>query len=114
MHMTHTLTAVLTDVGDDAVAVGQPLRCGNLRNGGKDSGDSCAVVGRDLVSRGDVRFGNDQHMHRRLRVDIAEGVNKLVLVDLARGNLTGDNFAEQTVHKQTSLSFFFHFTINFI
>ena len=57
------------------------------------------LVGQRIhrIQRRDVRLRNDQHMHRRHRVDVAESVGLVILVDLGGGNVPGDDFAEQAV-----------------
>ena len=45
----------------------------------------------------DVDFGDDQQMHRRARVDIADGEAEVVVVQLLDGHLAGDHVAEEAV-----------------
>ena len=43
---------------------------------------------------------NDEHVRRRLGMDVFEGENVLILVDFFRGNLTPDDPTEETTgHK---------------
>ena len=94
MQVLDGLTAVLADVGDDAVALVKTFGRGNLGNGGKDGGDERRGLGRDGVGRGDVRFGNDENGGGGLRRDVTEGVDGLVLVHLGGRNIARKNFAE--------------------
>ena len=57
------------------------------------------LVGQRIhrIQRRDVRLRHDQHMHRRHRVDVAESVGFVILVDLGGGDFPGDDFAEQAV-----------------
>src|SRR5438093_12763595 len=57
--------------------------------------DEAVLAGRDIVERGDVRLWNDQHMQRRLRVDIFDDHHPLIFVDDLRRDLPVDNPAEQ-------------------
>src|SRR5690606_22924640 len=52
------------------------------------------VTRLQVVERGDRPLGNEQHVHRRLRVDVAEGQDLLVLVDDVGRNLPGDDLVE--------------------
>ena len=89
------LGAVLTAVGDDAEAVAQFLFLGNLGDDLEDMGDRCAVFGRDVGGGiGDVGLGDDQNMNRRHRVDVLEGEDGFVLIDLGGGNIALCDFAE--------------------
>mgnify|MGYP006162790083 CR=1 FL=1 len=45
----------------------------------------------------DVATGHDEDVRGRLRIDVLEGDDVVVFVDLRAGNLSGDDAAEQTV-----------------
>ena len=45
-----------------------------------------------------VLFRHDEHVYRRLRVDVPEGKHVFILVHLVAGNLPGDDLAEDAVH----------------
>ena len=81
--MLDALTAVLADVGNNAVSVRKAFESGNLGNYLKDFRGKMGGVLRQLVRGRDVLLGNDQNMRGRLGGDIAEGVNIFVLIDLA-------------------------------
>src|SRR5262249_32333667 len=51
------------------------------------------VAGRFLQSH-DVLLRHDEHVRRRLRIDVLEGERLFVFVDLLRRDLTGDDLAE--------------------
>ena len=51
----------------------------------------------DVIECGDVLLGDDEHVMWRLRVDIVEGENEVVVVDDVGGNLTPDYFAEEAI-----------------
>jgi hypothetical protein len=53
---------------------------------------------RQIVQRRHVLPRHDQHVHRRLRVDVVEGDQAIVLIDLRRGDLARDDLAEQAAH----------------
>lgn len=46
---------------------------------------------------GHVRFRNDEHVHRRLRADVAEREDTIVFENLLRGQGALDDFAEDTL-----------------
>jgi len=75
-----------------------------------DAALSGHVSGRQMAKTNDVGifcgrflqsanmfFGDHEDMRRRLRIDVLEGQGVLVLVNFLRGNLTGNNAAEQAV-----------------
>ena len=55
------------------------------------------VAGRQIVQRGDVPARDDQDMQRRLRVDVLERHQLIVLMDELAGNLAADDLAEEAV-----------------
>ncbi len=82
MQMLHRLTAILTDIRDDAVAVGKRKLLGDLGNTGKNMSNERSGLLRDLVCRADVRLRDHEHMYGRLGLNVVKGENKLVLVYL--------------------------------
>ena len=59
--------------------------------------DDLIVFRPDVVERWDVTLRDDQHMCRRLRVDVIEGDDPLVLIYDRRRYLSLDDLAEQAV-----------------
>ena len=53
------------------------------------------VLRRQVVEGRDVPPGDDQHVHGRLRVDVLDRDEAIVLVDDGAGYLPGDDPAEQ-------------------
>ena len=51
----------------------------------------------DVRHGGNMLLGHDQKMHRRMRMNIVEGDQLIILVQTARRNLTGDDFAKETI-----------------
>ena len=49
----------------------------------------------EIVERRDVRARNDQHVRRRLRIDVVEGDGDVVLEHFLRRDLAGDDAAEE-------------------
>lgn len=46
----------------------------------------------------DVLAGDDEEVHRRLRMDVSKGVALRILVDGLRRDLTCDDLAEEAIH----------------
>lgn len=100
VQMLHRLCAIAATVGNhaetalcDALLFGDDLD--SLHHGGSDAG----LIPCQFQNIRHVLFRYDQHMHRRLRVDIAEGVYMLILIDLRGRDIAGDDLAKQTTHR---------------
>ena len=98
------LAAVRAAVVDDAVAAAEAFDLSDLRDGFKAARDPHAVLRGYLVGAGNMSLGNDEDMHRSLRVDVTESVDILILIDLCAGDIPGDYLAEQAI---------VHFNISF-
>ena len=62
--------------------------------------DDLGVLGRGFLKPDDVALGHDEHVRRRMGIDVFENEHLVVLVDLLRGNFAGDDLAEKAViHK---------------
>ena len=55
------------------------------------------LLRREVIQCCDVGLGCDENMDRRLRVDVLEGVDTVVLIHFRRRNLPLDDPAEKTV-----------------
>jgi len=55
------------------------------------------VRGSDVVGAREVRLGDDQHVYRRLGVDVTDGQGGLALGHRCGGNLAGDDLAEKAI-----------------
>ena len=68
-------------------------------SGEEDMPGELLVIGLAEVVQGrDVLLGNDQKVHGRLRGDVMEGHDLIVLVEHLGRNVPGDDLAEQTIH----------------
>ena len=85
MQVRHGLTRVGAAVADHPVAPRQPLRRRDLGDDLKNVGDHGAVFLRDAVAAGNVSLGDHQNVGRRLGMDVPEGEDLVILVDLGRG-----------------------------
>ena len=97
MQVRHGLTRVGAAVADHPVATRQPLRRRDSGDDLKNVGDDGAVFLRDAVAAGDVDLGDHQNVGRCLGVDVPEGEDRIILVDLGGGDIPRNDFAEQTI-----------------
>ena len=94
MEMIHALAAVLAGIDHHAVAPGEAFVTGDLRRGPQQVAEQRAVLFGAISQRRNVFARRDQHMHRRLRVKVREGVALLVLVDGGGGNASVNDLAK--------------------
>ena len=78
-------------------AVGTQLLHGARGDPLRRRGDRLEVLGIDLVHVARMRARDDERVAARRRVDVHEGERALVLRDDRRGDLAGDDLAEQAV-----------------
>lgn len=74
------------------VALPRDLRCRDVT-----APDDLGVSGLGFFQSGEMTFRNNEDMGRSLRLDVLEGEDMLILLDLFCGNLAADNAAEETV-----------------
>lgn len=91
------LAALFPGVDDYAIAVVQLAGAGDVGSGGHQMAQQRSVFGGGLCLRGNVLFGNDQQMSWGLGIDIGETDATLVFINTIRGDLSLNNFAEQTI-----------------
>ena len=95
VQMGYGLLPGLADVGHHAVTgLGKAKFLGQLGNDLEDVGHHGAVFRRDRGNRGDMSLGDHQEMGRGRGCDVVKGIAQVILIDLAAGDLPGDNFAE--------------------
>jgi hypothetical protein len=98
MQMVDGLPALRANVGDDAVAtLGDVFGTRYLRCHHEQVPHQVGVRRVDLGEAGNMRTRDDQHMHGRTRIDVAEGDHALILVHLLRGDVTTHDLAENAV-----------------
>src|SRR5688572_924517 len=78
-------------------AIGVAVFPGDLRGGAMHGPNEAVVARRQVAQRGDVPARDDQHMQRRLRVDVLNRDQLIVLMHELPGNLTADDLAEKTI-----------------
>ena len=87
------LAGLLTDVGDDAIAL-QTQLLGDLGDDGEDVGHDGGVVLGHFSHGGDVRLGDDQEMSGSLGIDVIKGEADLVLIDFIGRDLPFGDLTE--------------------
>src|SRR4029450_2076441 len=78
-------------------ALGHSLRLSERSCRQEAAPDDVGVLGLHRDDRVDVALGHDEEMDGRLRVDVLEGQNRVVLVLDFGGSLAGHDAAEHTV-----------------
>ena len=95
VNVKHRLTARFARVDYRAVAgFGDTFLVGDLGREPHQMAENGFVALPGVVQRFDVFFGNDQDVRRGLRIDVAKGVGRCVLIDFGRGNLALDDVAK--------------------
>jgi hypothetical protein len=103
VEVVDSLTAVLTRIHDNAIAIAEPLLASNLRRSPKQVTEKRALALIGFDHGRNVLAGNDQNMHRSLGVEVGKGVSQRILEYRRRGNGTFDNLAEEAAHNDPSV-----------
>ncbi len=98
MQMVHRLPAIRARVDHNTIAAREAFVAGNFGGGFKQGAEERGVAGGGVVKRGDVPARNDENVDRGLGVDVGKGEKILILVNRPGGNLTGGDFAKETIH----------------
>src|SRR5262245_5057920 len=93
MDVKHDLAAFPIDVHDHAIARQSVISRKTFR-GKQEAADQCGMIRIEVVQRGDVSLRNDEPMNRRLRMDVLEGDDRVVLVDTIRRQLARHDLAK--------------------
>ncbi len=104
MHVEDRLAGVCIAVGHDPVpAFGHTQLGGQLARRLKYRADCGGLVRPDVVERGQVLSGNDQHVDRGCGVDVAKGQAIVVGMNDFRRDLAVADLAEETVGHEVHL-----------
>lgn len=100
MEVKDRLPAVAALIENEPVAVGRQtfLRC-QLGGGGEEGGQQGRVPGGQGGHSVEMLIGNDQNMRGRLRVNVAEGGDQVILIDDSGRQISGGDLAEKAGHK---------------
>jgi len=97
VQMRHRLASALLAVDNEPVAVANSQLHGQLGRDDVQMAEEIPIFRFDVgMSRNDLA-GDNQHMDRRLRVDIAKGQAAVVLIDDVRWDLLVDDLLEDIV-----------------
>jgi hypothetical protein len=97
MEVEDGLSGARTDVEDGAVSVFDVALAGNLRGDEMAAANDFCVAGLGLFQTRKVFLGNDENMRGRLRVNVFEGEDVIVFVNLLRGEFAPDDAAEKAI-----------------
>src|SRR5580698_220332 len=103
VEMIDGLAAVRAVVDDQTVAAVEALFTGDLCCRVKEMAEKIAVVFSGFADGSDVFARHDEDMCRCLGANVGKGVEPVVLVDGCGRNFTGDDFAEEATHSETSV-----------
>ena len=97
MQMIHCLAAIIARVHDDSVTFDQLLASCDLASRRHQRAHQASIFSNCTRRRSNMLFGNDQHMSRRLRIDIRKPNAKFIFIDAACWNIPRDDPAEKAV-----------------
>ena len=112
MEMGHRLTAVGAGVGQEPEpAFGDPLLLCDRSRRQDNPSQQHVMAFRNLEHRRDMPLRQQQHVHRRLGIDVTDRQDLIVLIDALGGNSAGNDFTEDAIrhvhsHVLRSTSFF--------
>ena len=87
-----------TDVeGEPVAGLVHALRAAHLASEGEEGGQGLGVARLDLAGVGDVFAGDDEDVHGRAGVDIADSEGVLVFGDPLDGDVARSHVAEEAV-----------------
>lgn len=94
MEVKDRLPGVGAIVKNQTIAVGNAQLTGNFCRRAQHFPDQLFIFRLNEGRADDMFFGDDQKMDGRLGGDITEGKHFIVLIELIRRDLTGDDLAE--------------------
>ncbi len=97
MQVEDRLAGAGTDIEDGTVSVLEVALAGDLGGCQMAAADDVGVGGGSLFQSGEVALGNDEHVRRRLGVDVFEGEDVVILVNLLSGDFVAQDAAEEAV-----------------
>ena len=98
VQMLYALARVRAHIGDHTIAgFGHAQFLAQTGNHRVNVTQQRCVLLRQVRRGADMLFGNDQKMHRGLRIDVVEGQQSIILKQLAGRDLPCRDFAEQAI-----------------
>ena len=109
MEMRDGLTGVRSVIGDDPIAsIIEPVLAGDARRQRQRVRRDVPVIDADIAQGREVLSRHDEHVDRRLRVQVAKGDVMFALRDELRGKLTVRNAAEDAIGNGRIIHYFRH------
>lgn len=102
--MKDRLSAAGADVEHGAVSVYDVALAPDLGRNEVAAADNLRVLRCGLIETGDVALWDNEHVGWRRRSNVLKGVNVFILIDLLRGNFSGDDSAKKTVWHEANLT----------
>jgi len=97
------LSAIVARIDDDSVAFGQPLFARKIRRDPQQMPQQRGMLLACLGQRNKMLPRCNQQVHRRLRMNIREGITPVVLVLRHRRNASINDLAEEAAHNRNSV-----------
>jgi hypothetical protein len=98
MNVINRLPTITVAVDHQAIAsLSEILLSGQLRRHEHHFAHQLAILWLQIIQRGDMPAGHHQQMRRRLRIDVAQGYDVLVLKHFFTGNCAGDNLTKNAI-----------------
>src|SRR5258708_4410977 len=107
MYMIHLLMSDAPVVDDGAEAVGGSRLARELAGDREHLAQRWSVACIGLVERGEMRFRDDQEVHRRHRPDIVESHHLGVVINLLRGDFAARDLAENAIDRVAHVRSYF-------
>ncbi len=98
MDVVDGLAAVLSSIDHGAIAILQPFGAGNFRRSPMQMADQRIVLFPGVSDGGHVFAGNDEDVHRCLRIDIGESIALVILIDGFGRNASINDLAKDAAH----------------
>ena len=95
--MKDCLSSIFTAAVNNTIPVRQAFCSSNFRNNLKNPGNICRIIGIDLICTGYMFFRNNKYMNRCLWIDIAEGIDLLILIYFSAWDFSRYDFAEKAI-----------------
>ena len=97
MEVEDGLSGAGSDVQDGAVSVLDIALAGDVGGGQMAAADDFSVRTFRFFQSGEMTFGDDEHMGRRLRINVFKGEDVFIFEDFLRRNLAANNAAEEAI-----------------
>lgn len=103
MDMEYTLAGAGSVVDHDPIAIHDIFVAGDPPSDQQQVSQDLTILPGSFIQRRDVSFRNNEHVRRRLRVDVAKRKGPIILKNKLRWNLPVDDFAKEAILHQLFL-----------